>query len=498
MSTAVLLRPARPLPTLDFDFVRKVCVYLAVIGAFAAVFSPDPIATAGGAFVPWLLIRIIGTPTMPAAAAYLFLWQWMQVYARVPQAWIDNESLSSGLYGSDVTRAFWYMMASLITIAVMFRLVLGNLKPPSRAQATAHFRWQPRDIVMVYVASVVISMAATLAIRAVPSLGQVLDGVSRLKILGLFILFVYSLSTGRGQTVTVAAVVFEVLVGFTGFLSDFRGVFIYLGIAAIAARVKLKGTTIAGAIVALSALIFLAMFWTSVKMDYRVFAAKSDESQEIKVPLSERMAYLGDKALGSGKMDMATTSYALLSRLAYTDIFAAVVGVQDVSPEPVPVRQWSEAVGHVVMPRFLFPNKPPLVDSEVYSRLAHAYVLDGVREGTSISVGYMGENYADFGFPGMLFGIALLGLLLAGAIRALLNNNLPQVFREGIVMAFTFSMARDGVEVSLPKVLGAMLMFTIIYLLMNKFAFPRAVDWLDKKAAAPALKARARPRLKPS
>ncbi len=495
MSTAVVLRQTRPLPTLDFDYVRKICVYLAAIGAFASPFSPDPLATAGGAMVPWLLLRIVSTPTMPAAVLYIFLWQWMQVYARVPQAWIDNEGLSNGLYGPDVARAFWYMMASLVVMALSFRLVLGNLKPPTRAQSTAHLRWQVSDIVTIYAAAVVVSMIATFAIRAVPSLGQVMDGVARLKIVALFVLFVYSLSTGRGQTFMLGAVVFEVLVGFTGFLSDFRGVFIYLGIATVAARIKLKGTTIAGALVGLVALVSLAMFWTSVKMEYRVFAAQSDESQEIKVALSDRMAYLGSAALGSGKMDMSTTSYLLLARLAYTDIFAAVIGVQDASPEPIPMRQWSEAVGHVMMPRFLFPGKPPLVDSEVYARLARAFVGENMREGTSISVGYMGENYADLSFPGMLVGIAFLGLLLAGAIRGLMNNNLPQAMREGIVMAFAFSMARDGVEVSLPKVLGSMMMFFIIYLAINKYVFPRVVQWLDQRAAAPRAR---RSRLKPS
>ena len=61
------------------------------------------------------------------------------------------------------------------------------------------------------------------------------------------------------------------------------------------------------------------------------------------VPLSERLAFLGERALATEKMDMSMTSYMLLSRLAYTDIFASVINVQDASPEPIPMRQWTEA-----------------------------------------------------------------------------------------------------------------------------------------------------------
>ncbi len=57
-----------------------------------------------------------------------------------------------------------------------------------------------------------------------------------------------------------------------------------------------------------------------------------------------------------------------------------------------------------------------------------------MRLGTSISVGYMGENYADLGFPGMLGGILLLGLILALACRYFMTRQLPWLVSEGLVM----------------------------------------------------------------
>jgi len=301
-------------------------------------------------------------------------------------------------------------------------------------------------------------------------------------------LFTYVLSTGHGMKILIGVVLFEVGSGFTGFFSDFRGVFIYLAIAAVAARIRWKGTVAFGAAVGSVALVALALFWTSVKGEYRTYAAGSDESQGIVVPLSERLGYLGTRAITPGVVSLGDSSYMLLSRLAYVDIFGSVIDVQEAAPEQIPMRQWMEAVGHVVTPRFFFPDKAALSDSEVYMRLARRFATEEVRMGTSISVGYMAENFADLGFPGMLVGIAALGLVIAGAIRLLMSFRLPQVVREGIIMAFAFSMSRDGVEVSLPKTLGALVMFLIVFLLLNKFVFPKAMLWLNRHQTS--LKAR--------
>ncbi len=130
----------------------------------------------------------------------------------------------------------------------------------------------------------------------------------------------------------------------------------------------------------------LALFWTSVKGDYRDYAAQSSDSQAIVVPLSDRMEYLAKKASNFGDIDFGKTSYDLLIRFAYVDIFASVIDVQSLSPEPIFMRQWKEALEHVFEPRIFFPDKPDLSDSEVYMRLTRRFLFDEISQGTSISV----------------------------------------------------------------------------------------------------------------
>ncbi|MGD9879790.1 MAG: hypothetical protein AB7F22_07395 [Reyranella sp.] len=482
MSTITLTRTPG-VTRLDYDLLRRVALIFGILNLLFTPLMVDPLAYAGGAWTPWLLLRIIGTPTMPAAAAYLFLWQWMQVFARILQAQIDGEPLGAGIHGMNVTRAYWYMLASLVVMAVAFRVTLSGLRPASYAEAVAHVKWRPPDLIIVYIGAIAVSLVFAFAGRLVPSLFQAVDVASRLKVVALFVLCTYTLSTGQGMKFMLGAVFFEILVGFTGFFSDFRGVFIYVAVAAIASRIRWTTMSSIAAVVWVSLLLVLALFWTAIKHDYRIYASQSDESQEIKVPLTERMAYLGDKLTSADGINWSDAAYTLLVRLAYVDIFGAVIGVQETSPESEPYRQWGEALGHVFQPRFLFPEKPQLLDSDVYMRLARGDPAEHARTGTSISVGYMGENFADFGFPGMLFGIAFLGVMLGLVTRLFMASHLPLMVREGIVMGFVFSMARDGVEVSLPKVLGGMFMFFLVFSLIARFGFPIVVRWLDTRAA---------------
>lgn len=486
MTSAVAIK-VRPVPLLDYDLIGRGFGYFA---AFCAVMSPltrEPLAMCIGGAVPWAVVYLIGTPTMPAGVLYLLLWQWLQIFARLPQTWIDGDTLSTGLYGPNVVRAYWYMLASVFVLAVVFRVVLQNIPAPTPWQRTVHLQWPQRAVLTVYIGATVVSAAFAFLISLSPGLAQVVEALSRLKVMALVMLFMCGLMTGQGGKTIVAVTLFEIGLGFTGFLSDFRAVFIYLGLSAIAARVRWKGSVAVGVAGAFALLSILALFWTTVKGDYRVYATQSEfaleHSQAIKVPLSERMAFLASRAFSPDAINFGEASYMLLVRLAYTDIFGSVIDVQEASPEPIPMRQWSDAIDHVFKPRIFFPEKPPLSDSDVYMRLARRFSAEEVRAGTSISVGYMAENFADMGFPGMLFGIAGVGLLLAGGVRILMSFRLPNAMREGAVVAFVYSIGKDGVEGSMPKTLGATVMFIAVFVVLNKLLFPRVVAWLDERAA---------------
>jgi hypothetical protein len=484
MTSAVATRTART-TRLDFELLRRGCLYFALANLLVAPFALDPLAYGGGAFVPFVLMSIIGQPTMPKGLVFFLLWQWGQVFARALQSVLDGESMAASIDGVDVLNAYWYALASLITLAIAFRLVLGNLPSPTFSEYHAHERWRPPDLITVYVTAMVSSVAFVFLSRTVPGLDQPLQAAAQVKVVALFLLCTYVFTTGRGRGTLLAAITLEILVGFTGFLSDFRAVFIYVAVAALAARVRWSGATTAAALAWLAVLLTLALYWTSVKAEYREYVTGAAETQQIRVPLGERMAYLGERALNIGNTPWGETSYLLLMRFAYIDIFGQVIGVDRGNREPIATRQWKEAFAHVLQPRFLFPAKAALSDTEVFMRLARGDPMEQIRLGTSISVGYMAENYVDLGFPGMLAGIFGYGLLLALIVRYFMTRTLPWMLREGIIMGLAYNAAANGMEVSLPKLLGATVMFFLVWSLVAKFALPIAMRWLDRRAGLP-------------
>lgn len=482
MNSQFMFRTAAPVRIFDLHALKRAFFYMAVCLVFFAPTAEDPLAFAVGAAVPWIILQILASPGMPVAVVYVFIWQWTQIFARVLQAMVDGESLASGLYGPNVARAYWYMLASLIAMALAYRLVLGRIKPPTVQERTAHFEWRPLDLFGLYIGMLILSVGCRFASLMIPALDQPLAVVAQLKVVLLFMLFTNVMMSGRGINLMLGAILIEIVLGFSGLLSDFRGVFVYLAMAALAARVTLKGTTVAFGIVCAGFLVFLALFWTSVKSEYREFATQSSDSQNVKVDLNDRFGYLGGRLASPGEIDWKLASYALLTRLAYTDIFGSVIGVQESAPEAAVVRQWQEAIEHVAKPRFLFPDKAALSDTEIYVRLARGDASEQVRLGTSISVGYMAENFVDFGFPTMLGGMFVLGLLCALAIRYFMSFKLPWLLREGLVLGFVLGIAANGVEMSLPKILGATVMFLLVYTLLARFVFPTALNWLKVRA----------------
>ncbi len=482
----------RPLQTdygrvarVDYAFLSTIFLYFGLCMLFVAPSMRDPAAFVAGAFTPWLVLRILNSPTMPAAVAFFVVWQWAQTFARVLLTVVDGESLSGGIYGPSVGRAYWYMLASVVVLAITFRLLLAGLRAPNWAERTSFLDWRPVDLFIAYLGGQFLNLVSTYAKDMVPSLEQQIEQMQYIKVIALFLLFTNVLGSGRGRIFLLAALGMEIVVGFSGLLGGFRGVFIILFVAALAVRVRWTPTVAIGAVIASALLVVFALFWTAVKQDYRHAVTLTDDAaQYIKVPVSQRLGIIGGKALHAGDIDWEEASYALLYRFAYVDIFGSVIGVQEDAPDKDSwMRQWTEALEHVFKPRFLFPGKPSLSDTEVYLRLAHGDLNAEVAGGTSISVGYMGENFADLGFPGMLGGVFALGLLAAAICRWFMAQQLPWMVREGLALGILFSIGHDGVEISLPKYFGGALMFFIIYAVLVRFAVPIALRWLQGRAA---------------
>jgi hypothetical protein len=470
----------------DMGQLTKATIGLGCLLSLLSPLSPDMFAFAAGAFVPAIVVYIIDTPYMPAPIVFWLLWQWVQTFARAFVTIVDEQSMARSVFGPSVEEAYWYMLASIVVLAVSARLVLGNIRPASDREENWHLNWRPVDLFIVYLASFALAIASAKGYGS--SFYQQLDTLAKFKFAAEFVFFAVVLTTGKGYRLLLVALGMELVIGFTGLLSEFRSVFIVLAIAALAARVRIStSAALAGAGWAVI-LIGLSLFWTAIKMDYRDFAtgatSTAEDTQALTASFDDRLGYIGGRALSPDEIDWSLASYTLLLRLAYVDTFGQVIAVNQFFGGDDGFQQWSDALGHVFQPRILFPDKPALKDSEVYLKLTRADPSEILRESTSISVGYMGENYADMQFPGMLVGIFVVGLVVSGATRYFMSTPLPWMLRQSVVMAYIYGATGTGVEVSLPKVLGTTIMFLAVYGVLIKVSFPMGMRWLDNRAKA--------------
>ena len=155
-----------------------------------------------------------------------------------------------------------------------------------------------------------------------------------------------------------------------------------------------------------------------MKLDYRAFVSGGTNEQIITVPLSDRVDYLVNEAKGFDVTGFADGFDKMLRRQSYIDYMSAVMTyVPTVIPHENGQRI-GKTIIHILTPRILFPDKAATeFDSDV---TAHYTGLPmQVREGTSISIGYVGELYIDFGAVGAVIACLLLGLAFGTAYRYL-------------------------------------------------------------------------------
>jgi hypothetical protein len=198
--------------------------------------------------------------------------------------------------------------------------------------------------------------------------------------------------------------------------------------------------------------------------------------------MGERLSYVGQAAdeFDSGKFQKGLR--ALVSRLSYIDMLAlTLVHVPNVVPHENGARLGA-AVLNIVEPRVLFPDKPETPDdSEV---TAHYTGLNlALYQGTSISIGYLGELYIDFGYVGSVIGAFLIGLF-AGAVYRTLRGY------RGIPLFFTYGIAAMAMllfiffESDLVRFLGSAITVFAACLVLQRLVAPQVLVALAHRYAS--------------
>lgn len=397
------------------------CGFLAICG----LLTENPLLTTAGFAVLPLLVALLARPGEPPVLLFAATFQWLQVFAPVLVADVAGVSVSlEGTMFPDMRPAAWLSLLAIVFLAVGMRVGAGATVVSNSEELNVLARdLDGRRLLLGYLIALALSMLLDVLALSVSAVRQQLQALSVMRWIAVFLILFAGVARPSLRPLAAGVVVVEILLGFGGFFSGFKyilflTVIVLAGNQAASRRLLLQPAAAAVLVLALG----LATLWQSVKADYREFLNQGTATQAVLVSPVERFSFLASRASRVTLDDLQAGFSSGFKRVGYLEFFAA--SMKQV-PDRIPYQEgrlWGEAVSHVLMPRIFFPDKPSIDDSVRTNEFSGIRVA-GAEQGTSISIGYVGESYIDFGPIFMFVPVFLVGLFWGWIYRWLANRS---------------------------------------------------------------------------
>ena len=437
--------------------------------ALGAAFGSDiPVVLAGCGTI-FLIFVVMWTGDGPSLFLLPCIYQWSEVAVKPILSIVTSTPLANlAEYGNDLRPAAFFGFSGVCALTIGLRLGLAG-RSLHRLSDLRSFvaSAMPRSIIGFSLATIVVGKLAEVLI---PFLGagftQLLLALAGAKYIGIFLLVFWSICMRRGYVWPALVVGSEVVIGMTGFFADFRGTILVAALAVVCARPKpsLEGVVL-GAVAAFGVLM-IATFWSAYKPEYRDWANGGSGAQEVTRPIDERLQYLANFASRYDGEEFNKGLTALFRRHSYIDYLAATLEHVPASVPHEEGRRIGSSVIHVLTPRLLFPDKSPLQnDTDVTAYYTGLQIASGE---TSISLGYLGELYIDFGIWGALVAALLLGFasgLICQPTLLVRNAATPVGYPTTLLVAVSIMVFGSA----LIKMVGAAVTAAIIAFLFQRF-----------------------------
>ncbi len=448
---------------------------LILLGAFGSNFFILFFAAA----VLLLGFALLWRPGESPILLWIFSYQWIQASAKSVDAslkGIDLNDLSA--YGGDIELASYLSLAALGALACGMRWGVGRQRYDlSQSARTLALQYGMRKWFYLYVLSYCAALVAVVFARQIPGLAQPLLALAGLK-WAVFFMLTYAafVRPVEDRHLWLLVFIFELLMGFGGYFSGFTKVFVFSLMGIMAAGVRFTPSRLLALSLLGSLSLVFAILWTSVKVDYRSFVSQGESAQVVVVSYADSLAKLGTLVSNVNAEQLEFSTQAFVDRIGYVDFFGATI--QNV-PNTIPHTHgelWLDAMLRPLMPRIFFPSKSEIHDSDRTAKYSGVSVA-GASQGTSISIGYIGESYIDFGPVLMMMPILGFGWLLGMVYRWLTtSSSTGGLTGMGIASATLFGASL--LESSITKVLGGLVSALLVAWIVSEFIIPRFLRWL--------------------
>ena len=448
---------------------------IALLTLAATLASPDHLVVFTVGAVLWLGVWLLWPQTDAPMLLLVFSLHWLAVAVKPIETAIGGQNLDDlSDFGAALTPAAYLALAGVGALGLGLRVGAGGRRFDwSETLSRDSSRWSAAEIIPVAIGLIVLGNAFDLTSGYAGGARQIFQAFAGLRNAGLFILAYWCLREGKALAVLAAVVALEIVFGMTGFFAGFRESFLVLAVAAVAARPRLSFGGFAAATVLFALMLTISVFWSAIKPDYREFLNQGSQQQVVTQPLGVRLSYLGKAADEFNGDQFRKGLQLLVARVSYIDFLANTL---QYVPNHVPHengKRLGDAIINIIQPRLIFPDKPPTPnDSEVTAYYTGLHLnLSG---GTSISIGYLGELYIDFGYVGAVIGAFLIGVFAGGTYRILRGyRGIPLFISYGIA---TMAMVDFSIfETDLVRYLGSTLTAFAASLILQRVVAPQVL-----------------------
>jgi len=274
--------------------------------------------------------------------------------------------------------------------------------------------------------------------------------------------------------------ILELALGFGGYFSEFRTILVMSLLALIPAGLRWNVSRIINLAGVAALILGLGVVWTAIKPEYRDFLSQGERAQVVYVNYQDSLAYAMSLASALTGDDLVKAANALADRVSYVEFFARTV---DYVPAMLPHEGgaiWWDALVRPFMPRLFFPDKSVINDSDRTNQFSGVRV-GSADEGTSVSIGYMGESYIDFGPYIMMIPIFMLGWALGAFYRWIVNYRATRgLFGMGLATAVLYFPAQ--LETSVTKLIGGLVVTMLVSWIFARWGAPRFYSRTGPKA----------------
>ncbi len=431
-------------------------VVVATVSLLAALLTDQWLI---GASLPviWGVWRFLKLEDGPPVLAFAFTFQWSQVViglyyhaatGRVPVG------MKAARYEEMVAIGLACVVVFVVGIRLGDRLVRRTM--PERPGRDIAIEWV--DLLALYFVLLVFRTALhDFAFGQQAELRQGLIVITFIRF-ALLYLILRRLVAAEQYVVGALFGAVEIALGLTGFFAEFREP-IFVAAVVLAEQFDYRRPRHWMALTAIgSTALLIGVLWIGIRSSLRV-----DTESRADFTATERLGFtasLAESWVSSGANEKLASVDSFVNRM--WDVYypaLALARVPSVLPHTNGAIMWA-ALGHVLMPRILVPDKAGLESDSLQVRTYAGIWVAGPEQNTTISFGYPIQGYIDFGIPGLFVPVLLYAIFMGAAYRFFLRVIRCRELAVSIVTVI-FWMSLYAFNRSWPKMLGLSLNFMV-------------------------------------